>query len=196
MCIRDSPDSFFLEDDDRRMFIHEVRVQPLDEEFYANYDLWLDTGGSAAVFDYLLKLDLGGFNPAAPAFRTAAKERMTHNVQSDLGSWVRQLIANPSHILRVGDIYIEKDLFNAKELLLIYDPTGKTGTTANGLGRELIRAGCPQVCQGKPIRTSDGNQARYFAVREMDVWEHASSKVCMEHLNKSLTPVKPRAPKY
>ncbi len=35
--------------------------------------LWLDTGGSKAVFHYLLNRDTGDFNPAAPAFKTAAK---------------------------------------------------------------------------------------------------------------------------
>jgi hypothetical protein len=47
------PDSFFLEDDDRRFFIHEVQVGPMDQAFYKEYELWLDTGGAAAVFDYL-----------------------------------------------------------------------------------------------------------------------------------------------
>ena len=164
------PDSFFLEDDDRRFFIHEVRVGPMAEEFYMNYDLWLDTGGSAAVFHYLLNLDLGDFNPAAPAFRTAAKERMISNVQSDLAGWVRQLMATPDYVLRVGEVPVTKELFTSKELLQFYDVSGKTGTTANGLGRELARAGVHQICNGKPIRLADGSQGRYYAVRNIDHW--------------------------
>src|SRR5690606_17830809 len=46
------PDAFFLEDDDRRFFVHEVKVGPLPEEFYMDYELWLHTGGAAAVFHY------------------------------------------------------------------------------------------------------------------------------------------------
>lgn len=176
------PDSFFLEDDDRRFFIHEVRVGPLPEEFYVEYDLWLDTGGSAAVFHYLLNLDTEDFNPAAPAFKTAAKERMIANVQSDLAGWVRQLIATPDHVLRVGEVVVSKDLFTSKELLQFYDPTGKTGTTANGLGRELARAGVQQVCQGRPIRLSDGSQARYYAIRNPDKWLMASQQDVVKHL--------------
>lgn len=177
------PDSFFLEDDDRRFFIHEVQVGPMSEEFYVEYDLWLDTGGAAAVFDYLLKLDLGDFNPAAPAFRTLAKERMISNVQSDLAGWVRQLIATPDHVLRVGEIPVDKDLFSSKELLQFYDPIGKTGTTANGLGRELARAGVRQICGGRPIRLHDGSQSRMYAVRQMDFWAHEASPVAaVQHL--------------
>jgi hypothetical protein len=177
------PDSFFLEDDDRRFFIHEVRVGPMDEEFYMNYDLWLDTGGSAAVFHYLLHLDLGDFNPAAPAFKTAAKERMIANVQSDLAGWVRQLMATPDHVLRVGEVQVTKELFTSKELLQFYDPSGKTGTTANGLGRELARAGLHQICNGKPIRLTDGSQGRYYAVRNLDFWmTQAAPQAAVKHL--------------
>lgn len=176
------PDSFFLEDDDRRFFIHEVQVAPLSEAFYMNYDLWVDSGGAAAVFDYLMKLDIGDFNPSAPACRTAAKERMIANVQSDLAGWVRQLLATPEFILRVGEIALTSDLYTSKELLQIYDPSGKTGTTANGLGRELARAGVRQVCGGKPIRAPDGSQGRYYAVRHMDYWLTASTSLVTEHL--------------
>jgi len=177
------PDSFFLEDDDRRFFIHEVRVGPMDEAFYMEYDLWLETGGAAAVFHYLLNLDLGDFNPAAPAFKTAAKERMIANVQSDLAGWVRSLMATPDHVLRVGELVVDKDLFTSKELLQFYDPAGKMGVTANGVGRELARAGLHQICNGKPIRLSDGSQARYYAVRNSDTWLKASPQAAVKHLD-------------
>jgi len=178
------PDSFFLEDDDRRFFIHEVVVGALPEEFYVEYELWLDTGGAEAVFDYLLKLDLGDFNPAAPAFKTAAKERMISNVQSDLAAWVRTLIANPDSVLKLGEIALNKDLFTNKELLDLYDPIGKTGTTANGLGRELSRAGIRQVLGGKPVKVSDGSQSRYYIVRNQEKWiKETQTGPVTKHLN-------------
>lgn len=182
------PDSFFLEDDDRRFFIHEVQVGPLDEEFYMNYDLWLDTGGSQAVFHYLLHRDVGGFNPSAPAFKTSAKDRMITNMQSDLAGWVRSLLSNPDHVLCVGEIPISKDLFSSKELLQFYDPSGKTGTTANGLGRELARAGIRQVCNGKPIRLHDGSQSRLYAVRNHDFWLASTQpQAAVKHLEDWVT---------
>lgn len=177
-------DSFFLEDDDRRFFIHEVKVGSMPEDFYQEYMLWLDSGGSEAVFDHLLKLDLGEFNPAAPAFVTTAKERMIADVQSDLGAWVRQLLATPNHVLRVGEVVVPGDLFTSKELLQFYDPAGRTGTTANGLGRELRRAGVNQVCEGKPIRLADGSQGRYSAVRHIDKWMEASATEVTAYLDK------------
>lgn len=176
------PDSFFLEDDDRRFFIHEVLVGPQEQDFYVSYMKWLDNGGAEAVFDYLLNLDLGDFNPAAPAYRTAAKERMINTGRSDLGSWVRQLIATPDQMLRAGDLVADKDVFTSKELLLFYDPEGRTGTTANGLGRELSRAGIRQVCDGKPIRLTDGTQGRYYAVRNSEQWLVSQPQAIIAHL--------------
>jgi hypothetical protein len=148
------------------------------------------------VFHYLLNLDLGDFNPAAPALRTAAKNRMTANVQSDLAGWVRQLIHNPDHTLRVGEIRLTRDLFTAKELLQLYDPTGSTGTTANGLGRELARAGVRQVCDGRPVRISDGSQGRYYAARQVDDWACATLAKVVEYLNKEIKKPTNKVAKY
>jgi|LNFM01.1.fsa_nt_gb hypothetical protein len=177
------PDSFFLEDDDRRHFVHEIQVGPLSELFYVEYDLWLDSGGAAAVFHHLLQLDLGDFNPAAPAFRTLAKDRMTTIVRSDLASWVRDLMGNPDHVLKVGNVKIQKDLFTSSELLALYDPEGKGRTTANGLSRELARAGLHQVSGGRPVRLGDGSQGRYYAVRQPDKWLNASLQEVVKHLD-------------
>lgn len=184
------PDAFFLEDDDRRYFIHEVIVPPMAEEFYVEYDLWLASGGAAAVFDYLLKYDTGTFNPAAPALRTDAKTRMITVSQSDLASWVRQLVATPDAMLRLGGVVVEKDIFTTKELLAFYDPEQKTGVTPNGMARELARAGVRVLCCGAPIRTADGAQSRYFAIRNMDRWQAETPKAIQVYLDKLLEELK------
>jgi hypothetical protein len=180
------PDSFFLEDDDRRFFIHEVQVGPLEQAFYKEYELWLDTEGAGAVFDYLLKLDLGDFDPSAPAFRTSAKDRMIANVQSDLATWVRSLMSNADYILRVGEIPITKDLFTSKELLSIYNPSGGGNLTANGVSRELARAGVMQVARGMPLKLRNGSQGRYYAVRNCETWLGKQPKECTAHVEEWL----------
>lgn len=186
------PDAFFLEDDDRRFFIHEVTTDPLPESFYAEYDLWIDSGGSAAVFAYLLALDIGSFNPAGPAFRTVAKERMIADGQSDLGTWVRALAHDPDHVLRVGEIPLRKDCYTSKELLNLYDPSGRTGTTANGLARELRRAGIAQAYNGRLLRGADGSQGRYYIVRNVAQWQRAAPSVITKHLCEMSTAIPPK----
>lgn len=179
------PDAFFLEDDDRRFFVHEVLQPPLPESFYVEYMMWLDSGGAAHVFDWLMKRDLSEFNPAAHAFSTAAKRRMISDVKSDLGAWVEQLRQYPDQVLKLdGGMTLPGDLFTAKQLLQLFDPFLRTGTTANGLAREMKRAGFAQVCEGKGVRGPEGNLDRYFAVRNPANWLDRNQDFAAEYLRK------------
>lgn len=177
------PDSFFLENDDRRLFIHEVLTGPLDEGFYMDYGLWLDTTGPSALFHWLLNRDTRDFNPSAPARRTLAKEQMTADTKSDLGAWVEKLRLEPDSVLKIGEMLIEGDLFTTGELLEIYDPQGMKRTTANGLGRELRRASVPRANSGTPIRGPKGTE-RYYILRRPEKWINATSQELMEQLAK------------
>lgn len=176
------PDAFFLEDDDRRYGVVEVLVEPLPEKFYQGYVEWVKDGGAAAVFAWLLKRDLKGFNPSAAAYKTAARARMISDIQSDLGGWVRELLSNPGRVLKLGEIVLRQDLLTSGELLQLYDPTGRTGTTANGLGRELRRAGVRQVNGGMPVSLKDGGSGRYYAIRNEAKWLQASHIKLADHL--------------
>jgi len=190
------PDSFFLEDNDRRFFIHEVLVGPLDEAFYMDYSLWLDAGGGAALFDYMLKLDLGDFNPSAPARRTLAKDQMTQDTRSDLGSWVYKLRHEPDQVLRVGEAVVPGDLFTAGELHVIYDPENQKRVTANGLGRELRRAAIPRANQGKPVAGPKGTD-RYYVIRNHERWLEASHAELAAQLELQANPgAKSKGKKY
>ena len=177
------PDAFFLEDDDRRYFIHEVQVGPLGEQFYIDYMKWLNDKGAAAIFDYLLKLKLGDFNPAAPALKTAARGKMIADVKSDLGSWVARLKLEPDRVLMCGEIAMKSDLYSPRQLLELYDPTGQTKTKPNGLGRELRRSGVPQICNGAPIHTSFG-QERLYIIRNKEKWIKAGRADVLSHISK------------
>lgn len=190
------PDSFFLEDDDRRFFIHEVTVAPLAESFYRRYDAWLKGPGASYVFRYLLDLDLGQFNPFGPAFKTRARDLMIADVKSDLGAWVQDLRLHPDESLRVGEVPLSGDLWSSRQLLDLYDPEGKTGTTANGLARELRRAGFPVVAKGQPLTGTDGRPGRFFAVRRLDLWRRADAVKAQSHLNHVAETLKPKAHKF
>lgn len=177
------PDAFFLEDDDRRFFIHEVLSQALGEDFYMDYMLWLDTTGPSALFHYFLQRDLGNFNPAAAARRTTAKEQMTADTRSDLGDWVYKLKLDPDSILKLGQMVIPGDLMTSTELLAIYDPEGVKRVTANGLSRELRRAGVERANNGQPIRGPNGLD-RFYIIRNADKWSKCEHKELADQLDK------------
>ena len=178
------PDAMFLENDDRRTFIWEVLAGPLPKEFYDAYDTALNKKQvlGPAVFDYLMKLDLGDFSPRAHAMLTQAKANMITTVKSDVGAWVQQLVEDPDSVLRVGKIKVVGDLFTTKELLRLYDPINNHQVTANGLGRELRRAGIHLFRNGMPLRTSKGLN-RYFIVRNAEKWIGATPAAAIKHLS-------------
>ncbi len=159
------PDSFYLEDEDRRFFIHELRCGPLPLDFAAAYDAWyLSAVGAGALFYYLLQVNLSGFNPRGPARQNAAKREMIALGRSDIGAWVAQLRENPEQVLKLGDAPPLLNRFmTTDELFRFYDPLGKAKLTRPGLSRELKRGGFRQVNKGEPVRTAQGT-VRLWAV--------------------------------
>ena len=170
------PDAFYLDDGDRRYFIHEVRSEKLSVELRNLFVAWRDsTEGIAALFHYLLELDCTGFDPQAEAFVTAAKAEMTNLTKSDVGSWIAELKTNPSLLKLKGD------LFTAGEVLAAYDPMGAGKVTKNGVARELKRAGFRYATKdSSPAMTKFGN-VRLYAIRNPEVWVIASTKKIVEH---------------
>jgi len=175
------PDSFFLDDNDRRFFIHEVTVDPFPEDVYQEYNLWLDTGGAANIFHYLLAINTESFNPAGRAYYTQAKDRMIQGAKSDVAAWVARLLIDPVTTLTLGRMRVRGDIMTSKELLNIYDNDHRTKVTANGLGRELSKAGFLQVNNGQPIRTPNGLD-RYWIVQRREKWQKASLAVISNYL--------------
>lgn len=190
------PDAFFMEDNERRYFIHEVKVGPLPEAFYTKFDEWMKRGnGPSALFHYLLNLDLGDYNPHANARRTQARARMIADTKSDLGEWVAKLLNDPESVLRVGHMPLDKDLFTNHDLLPLYDPDQRTGTTANGLGRELRRSGVPLAYDGNPLPGPDG-PGRYYILRNKEKWTNATRPQLVKHLESTAKKRKSTSKKF
>ena len=168
------PDAFFLEDEDRRYFVHEAPPETQPLEFYQRYDRWLSSGVlGPALHHHLRTLKLDGFDPKAPAFVTAAKLAMTADGRSDLGDWVARLREAPDAVLRLGEVKLTGDLFTNAQLLRLYDPASEKRVTANGLGRELKRAGFRQVNGGSVVLTAATGPQRLYAIRNAKRWSKA-----------------------
>jgi hypothetical protein len=180
------PDAIFMEDSDRRYFVHEVVGGPAPREAYEAYDKWLRSKeGPSALFHHLLTLDVTGFNPKAPAPETEAKRAMSYDSKSDLGAWVADLLTAPEALLKpLGpDVAKKCDIFTTAQLLRCYDPESAKRVTANGLGRELKRAGLRQLGVGGVVGTKSGSQ-RLYAIRNHAEWCEAKSKDAAAHFDK------------
>lgn len=81
-----------LEEDDRR---HAVIWTPkkLPPEFYREVMAEIDAGGTEALHDYLLNVDLGDFNPGTPPPKTEAREALIGLALDSVVRWHRELVA-------------------------------------------------------------------------------------------------------
>lgn len=162
-----NPDAFFIDETDRRFFIHEIVGAPLQESFYTGvYDPWYKSDeGAAALLHYLLSLDLKDFNPMSRAPMTNSKAEMIESSRSGLAHWVYNLRENPDSILKVGNVELTHALWTTEELLKLYDPEGKSRVGIRGLGVELKRARMHKAARGMGVRIP-GGQRRLWCVRD------------------------------
>lgn len=153
-----NPDAFFLDEKDRRIFVHEITGEPLPEEWYTEvYDPWYKSNeGAAALLHYFMNLDLTGFNPKGRAPMTDAKAAMIENSRSVLANWVHNFRENPDKVLCVNGVRLKYKLWTAEELLALFDPDGKTRIGVRAMGVELARAKAGRVAGGMPCRSKYG----------------------------------------
>jgi len=175
------PDAFYLSDNDRRFFVHEVVSDKMTPEFSKAYMKWMNSAeGMSHLFHYFLNLDLGDFDPQAEAMVTDAKHDMTHISKSELGAWVSELKENPTRILNGKT---KRDLFTAEELHVLFDPAGDKRASPNSVARELKRSGMLKIQQpgGGAIYVHGSVRARLYAVRNVEHWKHASAAEAATH---------------
>lgn len=166
-------DAIFLEDKDRRFFVHNAAAAPMSSEFYAGYDAWLNKDGPSIIFDYLLKVDLTGFNPMGHAMNTESKQKMRGEGHSELGTWVGDLAENADELLKTGEMRHKQDLFTVGELKAIfceYADIPVERVSASAVSRELTKAGYGKVHGNKPICVKGRKLDRYYAIRNADRW--------------------------
>jgi hypothetical protein len=167
-----------MDKNDRRFFIHEAKCGKYLE--YKRYVTWRDSEeGVAALWCYLLKLDMGDFDPQAPAPLSESKVEMITTGKSELGAWVANFFLNSEFILKKANI--TSDLLSMRQLHMLYDPTGSSKTTVNALAREFKREGYNPACKGAPVKFSTGEQVVVWPVRNIEKWLKASWSEVRDH---------------
>lgn len=179
------PDPFYIEPSDRRFFVSEVRARaPLPRAFYTRYDAWLRGDGPAALFERLLRVDLGGFDPNESALVTDDKSAMVAIGASDLDSWVLGLVADPVGVLGALDVTDPSDLWTAAQLRALYDPDDRRRVTTNGMARALRRAGVPAVGGAQGLTHTAHGLKKLYAVRDGERWARAAPRELAAHYHK------------
>ena len=191
-----NPDAFFLDETDRRFFVHEIVGLPLPEQWYTGvYDPWYKSDeGAAALLHYFLNVDLDGFNPMSRAPMTESKAEMIENSRSVLATWVHNLRDNPDKVLKVGATTLDFALWTTEDLLKVFDPEGKSRVGVRGMAVELKRARVAKAANGMGCRTSVG-QARLWAVRNPEKYADMVPRVAGEAYDKERN-IEVKEPKF
>lgn len=168
LFLSNHPDAFYLDDKDRRFWIWEIKQEkPLPPEFYDRLRKWKNGSGPAALFHYLLNLDLSDFDPRGRAPITEAKREMAELGLTELERWVRDLGDNIQTIIGSRPEYFisrQPTLFTSEELLQLWNPDGrkKDGTTA--LTKSLRKFGFRLAYNNRPVRLTPRLTARLWVI--------------------------------
>ena len=153
------PDAFYVEENDRRFFIHEVTSRPMSAaESRTYFDLWLPHGASA-LFDYLLNVDLAGFDPFDRPPLTAAKTEMIQMGVGDIRRWIEDAKRDPVGVLKQSG-----PLTTVARLVKKYRDETDKPMDAAWMGKELAKAGIRKAAGGSPNIRVDGRMTRVHIV--------------------------------
>lgn len=162
-------DAVYMEDDERRFFVHEVlgpRLVDVDKKKVEAYDAWFKSGGCAsALFHHLLSFDLTGFDPTAPAPDTESKDAMVSASRTELESWAFKLKEDPDTCLRTGNTIIPFSLFKVKDLIDIFAGGDLKKPYEKTMANSLRKAGFLKAAHGSSCPTKDG-QINLWAIRD------------------------------
>jgi len=162
-------DAVYMEDDERRFFVHEVlgpRLLNIDEKKVKAYDRWLRSGDCAkALFHHLLNVDLTGFDPTAPAPETASKGQMVAASRSEIENWCHTLKHDPDTCLRINNVIIPYGLYRTKELIDIFAGADVKKPYDKTMANALRKAGFKKAARDCSCPTMFG-QVNLWAIRD------------------------------
>jgi hypothetical protein len=145
-------EAFFLENTDRRFFVHQLPEKKLAAEWVHNTFMpWLKAGGYGAILYWLLNIDLTGFSPTSAAPHTAARKEMIDANRSELELWWEELLESLDTplVLSLDDLWNSYNSTKPKE--------------RKGQFKRWIKPKLSILYSGHQIRV-DGYKVRVFAI--------------------------------
>jgi hypothetical protein len=172
-------DAIYIENSDRRYFIHHVERQTLGGKAdYIAIKKWWDTeGGAQRVYYHLLhEVDTSDFEPTAPAPITAAKQEMAMAARSEIEDWCADLVRDVDSVLRPA--HKPQDLWRTEDLLDVYaaakgNSNSRAGTKA--MSAALSDAGAFKVANGSNDALIYSKRTRLWALRNVDAYRRVGA---------------------
>jgi hypothetical protein len=156
--ISNHPDALPIDDSDRRWLVVETNAPPKDADYYNKlFAILSDPAALAAIFDELLKRDLGTYTGYDRPMMTEAKRTMIDLSRSEAESWLIENKSNPPLSRRVVSV---PDIVEAMPANLQREKRLSTAVIPNFLRDKLKGV---KVLQR---RLSDGTRVRLWVLRD------------------------------
>jgi Domain of unknown function (DUF3854)/Family of unknown function (DUF5906) len=172
-----SPRAFFVEDDDRRFFIHHVPDESPERKFFDNLlDVWAPGGGLAALLYYFQHdFDFGKFDPNEPPPVTVDKEEMIEASRHPIDDWLRAFCQSEHFKVRGG-----RQVYELGELCSIYiNHRNDKHVSPNAFGVHIRNAG---LLKRKLWHQEENVAKRLVAVCHVCKWRDAPPKAWFAEL--------------
>lgn len=171
------PDAFHVENEDRRLFIVAANVQPKPREFYENYAKWMKSEeGPAALMDYLMHLDLTGFNPYGHAPHTTARAEMIEMSKTDVERFAADVFSDD-----FVDNVIHAEVISLDELTDRFNSTTK-GQKSNPTAMAKALRRCAAYARNR-VSTISGRKM-LISIRRHDCWATAANSAWADEYEK------------
>jgi hypothetical protein len=179
-----SPKAFYVEDNDRRFFIHRVPDAQLPDDFFRHLvEEWVGfykppkygPGPSALLYYFLNDLDFGAFDPKAPPPVTEDKLDMIETSRPPAEDWLRSFVGSELFEMRG-----RRAVYTLGELCALYrteGPHGAASMSPNGFGAYVRNVGMI-----KRLAREGSKTIRLVAVTDTHVWQRRESKNWLEEL--------------
>lgn len=186
------PDAFYLDDTDRRFFIHEATGGKLPKPLR---EMVLDMRRHhlGALLHHLLNVNTKDFDSGADAPVTSAKIEMQGLVRTDLETWLLCAMSEPDTYFKG----FKGDLISVDEIHATYDPMGaKREVSTSLVGRKLATMQAvkviPKDSTSGQVRVG-GKLQRLYAIRNHRKWNgHVTVAAVREHFEISREMVRDR----
>lgn len=167
-------DALYLENGDRRFFVHCVTAGKLSEEFSKKYEPWLAQQSSidALLYHFMHEVDCTGFNPLAAPPVTEAKTAMVDASRSEHAAWIHELKLDPDsvRIQSISSFATTLSLHTVDELLRMFQGiTGRCGRQAFALALKAEGFSLAYSKGSGVVKIDENTRLRLWAVRDVDL---------------------------
>ncbi len=175
-------DSIKLDEDDRRCCVTKFGERgqvAYGKDYWIPFWKWVENEGAAYVYDYLMKVDLGGFDPKGWAPMTEEKLDMTRATRSREQGWIQELWEDPNQVLPpICNAWCLATSDQLAQYCFGEDPQGVTPHKKLVLATRLGESGLKRI----ELKV-DNRKLRFWIIRRKEIeWTSAEARAHLKSI--------------